>query len=749
MAGDDTPEQEDNAPRKRSASGFFAALTAPRDRTKSGPVVLHRNSEALLILQNYEESGQGWFWATDAEGRLTYLTEAVAKDLGGAAGELVGQPFSDLFVAAADSDDSRRTLPFALAKQSKFSKLIAESARVDEPRCWELSGCPHFSGDGSFRGFRGGGVDVTEQRRSSAQVSQLAMYDPLTGLSNRRRMSQTLVSTLRAYKAAHRPCAVMLIDLDRFKHVNDTLGHPAGDALLKQVAERLLKVIDDKENVCRLGGDEFQITLPDISDRGTLGELATKVISLLSQPYTVEGARCVIGASIGIAVSPFDGENSDDLIRNADLALYSAKGSGRGRFRFFSEEFLKAAEDRRALEDELRDAVARNEMVLYYQPVVCAVTNCVTGVEALCRWQHPERGWISPALFIPIAEEANLIGVIGEWALRQACADAATWPGHIRVAVNVSPLQFGQVTFAETVKSALAASGLAPERLELEITEGVFLSDSNETDNMFAALKAIGVRLALDDFGTGYSSLGYLRKAPFDKIKIDQSFVRGVIEEGARNGAIIAAIVALAKALNMDTTAEGIESFDQLKLMRKLKVSHIQGYIYSRAVPDAELRDRLAAGDWIIAPEGPAKQRHDRQTVFRKAGAIHDDHCYPVIIRNLSVSGALMQGLLDVPLGTQFVIDLGEGQFIIAIVRRSDNDTQGIEFEELLVPDGNGSLCTRHRVSPYVLAQAGLKSVHDVHAGATDIMGGRPGTMPMFRTTNDWKAAQAASQMAA
>ncbi len=691
---------------KGPARGLLATLSSRLERRKSVPVTLDRNSEALLILRNHEESGQGWFWATNAEGHLTYLTDSISNILGGPSGVPLGTSFSDLFTHGEDSSGNRRTLAFALAKKTKFAKLSVLAA--NDERWWELSGCPQFDSNNEFAGFRGGGVDVTEQRRSSEQASQLAMYDPLTGLPNRRRMSQVLESTLQAFGQQQRSCAIMLIDLDRFKQVNDTLGHPAGDALLKQVADRLLKIIGDKEKLCRLGGDEFQIILPDTEDRGILGSVANDIITSLSQPYAVDGSRCVIGASIGVAISPFDGSSSEELIRNADLALYAAKGSGRGRFRFFSSDFLQVAEDKRILEEDLRDAVAKGEMALYYQPVVCAKTNCVTGVEALIRWHHPERGPISPALFIPIAEEANLIEEIGEWALRRACTDAVNWPGKLRVAVNVSPIQFANESFAELIRKVLAGSELPPSRLELEITEGVFLSDSTETDEMFTALKDVGVRLALDDFGTGYSSLGYLRTAPFDKIKIDQSFVRGATEPGSRNGAIIAAIVALADALDMDTTAEGIESLDQLALVCSLNVSHIQGYIYSRAVPNEELCRMLEAGDWVIEPSGPARQRNERQSVYRKAGAIHGDHCYPVIIRNISTTGALMEGLMDIPVGTEFVVDFGEGQLVVATVRRSEGFQQGVEFEQRLVSDGNGGLCTRHRVSPYLLAMASL-----------------------------------------
>ena len=712
------------------ARKLFSSLSGRLNRQHPTPVVLDDNSQALLVLQNYEQSGQGWFWATDAQGKLTYLTDNIAEVLKPSGGSLLGTEFASLFSHGEDKTGNRRTLAFALAKQTRFNKLSLVTSNAEKERWWEVSGSPYFDGNGDFCGFRGSGVDVTEQRHSTEEASQLAMYDDLTGLTNRRRMAQVLDSTMLAFTQQKRSCSIIMVDLDRFKQVNDTLGHPAGDALLKQVSERLLKIIIDKEKVCRLGGDEFQIILPDEQDREKLSSLASHIIYALSQPYMIEDARCVIGASVGIAISPEDGKTSDELIRNADLALYAAKGGGRGRFCFF-------------LEEDLRDAVANGEMSMYYQPIVCAKTNCVKGLEALIRWNHPERGMVSPAHFIPIAEEANLIEGLGEWALYRSCEEAATWPGKLRVAVNVSPIQFANSKFPEIVKAALTASKLRPDRLELEITEGIFLGESAETDAMFKALKNIGVRLALDDFGTGYSSLGYLRKAPFDKIKIDQSFVRGVTEPGSRNGAIIAAIVALANAVNMETTAEGIESFDQLELIRGLNVSHIQGYIYSKPVDHVSLMRNLKAGDWVIEPTGPARQRDDRQSVYRSVNAVHDDHCYQVVIRNLSITGALMEGLVDVPIGTRFVLDLGEGQLVVATVRRSVGNQQGVEFDERLISDGNGGLCTRHRISNYLLARLGLPEASARGPGLSFISpASLTKSLPAFKVAKLWNSAR-------
>ncbi|MGL5839186.1 MAG: putative bifunctional diguanylate cyclase/phosphodiesterase [Sphingorhabdus sp.] len=718
--------------------GFLGKL-APRGAPVNAPA--HASSlDALLLLQNFEESGRGWFWSTDTEGRLTYLSQSICDRLGKSFTELSQVHFIELFRKSDDGEDRQRTLPWVLMRQSKFEDMALQAEGVDEEIWWSVSGRPYNDASGNFSGFRGSGTDITIQRRAAQDNDRLATYDALTGLLNRHRMGKMLTSTLAAFTQQRRACAIMLLDLDRFKQVNDTLGHPAGDALLKQVAERLIKVVGDREKISRLGGDEFQIILQDEDDRGALGDMADRIIKSLSHPYSIDGSRCIIGASVGIAVSPFDGGTAEELVRNADLALYAAKGGGRGRFRFYSSDLLQSAEDRRVLEEDLRDALAHDQIWLAYQPVVNAKTNIVTGFEALIRWNHPERGNISPALFIPIAEEANLIGELGEWALRKACHEAISWPGKMKVAVNVSPVQFANADLPKIVEGALQQSGLSPGRLELEITESVFLQDSSDTDRMFQKLKEVGVRLALDDFGTGYSSLGYLRTAPFDKIKIDQSFVRGATEPGSRNGAIISAIVALAEALGMETTAEGIESLDALDLIRNLHVSHVQGYVYSQPVANAVLLEKCEAGDWEITPSGPAVQRSDRLSMYRKIGAIHQDHYYKIVLRNLSTTGALIEGIVDVPEGTKFVLDFGDGQLAVCRVVRSNGTQQGVEFEERLVNDGNGGLCTSRRISPYMLAAAGMP-LSNLPPGYYDQNGEhkRANSIPMFSTVDEWK----------
>ena len=666
--------------------------------------------QALELLQDYEASGLGWFWSSDGDGRITYISNCIVEHLGCEREQILGQPVQSLFILDRDEDDTvERTLPLILSARKTFSELQVRAALEGKEIWWSISGRPQFAADGSFLGYRGNGTDITAQRQSQKDASRLAQYDSLTGLANRHRMGKRLTATLTAYQSAKRCCAVLMMDLDRFKAVNDTLGHPAGDELLKQVAQRLQRVLPDKNyEIGRLGGDEFQIMLPDIDDRGRLGEIAKTVITMISQPYQIEGSRCVIGASIGIAIAPYDGITAEELVRSADLALYASKGGGRGQFRFYSSDLHSEAERRRQIEEDLRDALANDQMRVAYQPIVDTKTNKVVAVEAFARWEHPELGDVPPGVFIPIAEEANLIGQLGDWVLKRACAEAVQWPGGVRIAVNVSAAQFANAGFCTLVAQALAHSGLPPERLELELTESIFLGDEAATSDMFNQLKLLGVRLALDDFGTGYSSLSYLQHAPFDKIKIDKSFIRGVTQEGNRNAAIIASIVSLAKALKMDTTAEGIEAHDELDAMRKLGVGQIQGFIYAVPVAPEDVCEAMTSGEWVIEPEGPSKYRPERRTVLRKVGLIHEDHRYEATMRNLSRSGCMVEGLLDVPLGTMFVVDFGEGQLAVAQVRRSAGSMQGLEFEQQLVDDGAGGLCTRHRVSPYVLAQAGM-----------------------------------------
>lgn len=648
-------------------------------------------TRAQDILTDYEETGQGWFWETDRRSLLTYVSPPVAEALRMKPHKLLGQPLTRLFDLADTGEEGERWLMFHLSARSSFSELSVRAAIVDEERWWSISGRPLYDHFDNFIGFRGSGTDLTERRRSQESANRLARYDSLTGLANRFTMSQSLEKILTAQQHSNRYCTLFLLDLDRFKQVNDTMGHPAGDGLLKQVAQRLERTVGKMGQVGRLGGDEFKIIIPTRVERDKLAALGRDIINSLSQPYSIDGQRVIIGASVGIAIAPDDGANSEEIIRNADLALYAAKDGGRGRYHFYSEELHADAEARSQMEEDLRDALAKGELEMFYQPVVATATESINGFEALMRWHHPIKGWISPQRFIESAEDTGMIQQLGEWALRQACEKLAGWPKDIRMAINVSPLQFANPQLPSIVANAIAQSGIKASQLELEITETVFLQDSAGTEAMFSALKNLGVRLALDDFGTGYSSLGYLKKAPFDKIKIDQSFVRGITEEGNRNAAIIASITSLAQSLGMETTAEGVETMDELELVRMHGCSHVQGYIYERPLDAKQASARLEQGLEAVA-RGPRCSRAPRQTMLRKVVLDHAGHLYNGTIRNVSTTGAMIEGLWNVPVGTIFKVQISQTRSVTCTTRWSEDDRMGVEFANTLQRDASGRI---------------------------------------------------------
>ncbi|MDO9286166.1 MAG: EAL domain-containing protein [Aquabacterium sp.] len=434
--------------------------------------------------------------------------------------------------------------------------------------------------------------DITEQRRNQQQVAYLARHDALTGLPNRAQLSDELTRQLpRVHRGEE--LALLYLDLDRFKSVNDTLGHAAGDLLLRRVAERLRAGAREGDLIARLGGDEFAILQTGTTQPAGSTALAKRLIEALSQPFDLDGHQVHIGTSVGVAVAPFDGDHAEALIKSADLALYRAKAAGRGVLRYFEPEMDARMQLRRQLENDLRGAIARGEFELAFQAQVAADSHAVVGVEALIRWNHPVRGRVSPADFIPLAEETGLIIPIGVWVLRQACLAAMAWPAPVRIAVNLSPVQFKSRTLLRDVLDALHDSGLPPQRLELEITEAVLLDDTEQALSVLHAMRERGIRISMDDFGTGYSSLSYLRRFPFDKIKIDRSF----IQDAALGGdalAIVGAISSLGRSLGMSTTAEGVETDEQLAAVCAAGCVEVQGYLFSRPGPAGDIAALIA-----------------------------------------------------------------------------------------------------------------------------------------------------------
>ncbi|HEV3186204.1 MAG TPA: EAL domain-containing protein [Xanthobacteraceae bacterium] len=431
--------------------------------------------------------------------------------------------------------------------------------------------------------------DITAQKRVEAEIAHMARYDGLTDLGNRTLFMEKVDDALARLRRSGERFSIFMIDVDRFKGVNDSLGHPVGDALLKAVAQRLRHAIRDTDTVARLGGDEFAVLQTLVADqKESAVVLAERIIATVNEPYDLDGHKLSVGASIGIALAPDDGATAEQLLKNADLGLYRVKSGGRNGFRFFEPKMEAEARSRHALEGELRDAIAREEFELHYQTIVEFGTKDVCGAEALLRWRHPAHGLVGPDQFIPLAEETGLIVPLGEWTLRRACAEAARWPARIKLAVNLSPAQFGRGDIADVVTGALKDSGLAPERLELEITESVLLKQNENNLNTLYRLKELGVSIVLDDFGTGYASLTYLHMFPFDKIKIDKSFVHE-LSSSAECAAIVCAVVGLGGSLGIGTVAEGVETHEQFALLRVAGCRQAQGYLFSRPVPASEL----------------------------------------------------------------------------------------------------------------------------------------------------------------
>ncbi len=563
----------------------FAMMARMRTQTELGD----RNEVVRLLLNEFEANGSDWLIEVDDQGRLTHVSPRLADVARRPRADLLGQPLLSLL--GKEKRGEARAAVRALAATFESRRAFRDiSVPVDvggETRWWALSGTPKTDVTGRFSGYRGVGRDVTEARRSHDRIAQLARFDPLTGLANRALFREALEDALARAARTGKSCALLFIDLDRFKAVNDTLGHSAGDRLLRETAGRLRDAIGGGATIARLGGDEFAVMLPDASSRRA-DAVAAAIVARLAQPFDLDGHAATVGASVGYALGPGDGASVETLLKSADLALYEVKTNGRGAACRYQPAIRERADERRALEVDLALALERGELSLAFQPVVEASDEHIVGFEALLRWTHPVRGNIPPVTFIPIAEATGLIIPIGEWVIETACAWAARWPAHVRVAVNLSPAQIDDPQLITTVQAALARNDLDPERLELEITESLFLNEKPATLSTLAALRGLGISFALDDFGTGYSSLGYLQKASFSRIKIDRSFVSRATQPGSEAGAIIQAIVNLAHSLDMVTIAEGTETREEFERCRALGCEQVQGYLFGKPMPPEE-----------------------------------------------------------------------------------------------------------------------------------------------------------------
>ena len=544
-----------------------------------------QSASASLLLQEYEQRGVGWLWQVDADNRVTYISSRMTALLGRPSSQILGHSLPSLLGGHAD-------LGRVLLEKQTFTALEMELGTARGTRWISIAGDPIVDTAGRFEGFRGVGSDITEVRHTQERLTHLANVDVLSGLPNRGRVRQLLGESLRAAMAGNVPCAILFLDLDGFKPVNDTFGHPKGDAVLQAVAKRLCDEVGADGHVGRMGGDEFAIVIGDAQSRRKIEGLADRIIRTIAEPYQIDQTEIIIGVSIGCAFGPIDGATVDDLILKADLALYEAKGAGRGVAKYFSSELQSEQEDRVRLESDLRQAIVLKQFHLLFQPLVSARNQKLVGFEALISWNHPQRGLVPPFVFIPVAEESGLMPTIGEWVIEEACRAIATWPEPITLAINISPKQMIQAALPNIVNQALTRHKVPANRLELEVTEGVFIGDSGATLDVLHRLRSLGVGIALDDFGTGYSSIGYLNKAVFHKLKIDGSFVR---EAGTRpeNVAIIQSIVQLAKSFRMSVTAEGVETAQDFERMRDLGCDTIQGYLFGRPLSYARASEMV------------------------------------------------------------------------------------------------------------------------------------------------------------
>ena len=564
---------------------LVASMSARQSQDKLG-------QQRILLDTALENMSQG-LAMFDADGRVTLCNERYARMTGVPYAAVQGQSLLELFKlrkAAGNFPDDPQEVFARILADVRLGKSAMRVMHTLKGRSIRIIEEPMIGG-----GWVATLEDITAWREAQERLAYLAHDDPLTSLPNRTKFREDLEQTLRLVNRDGR-VAVLCLDLDHFKEINDSLGHPIGDDLLKDVACRLRTSVRDGDTVARLGGDEFAIVQAGIDLQASeSSSLAERLVEILGAPYDIQGHQLNIGVSIGIAFAPNDGEDPDQLLKNADMALYRAKEDGRGTYRFFEPGMDARAQARRLLEIDLRAALTRDEFEVHYQPIHDLNTDQITAFEALIRWKHPLRGMISPMDFIPLAEETGLITQLGDWILRKACMDAAGWSREVRVAVNLSPVQFKNSNLVQSVISALAASGLVPQRLELEITESVLLQDSEATLAALHKLRRFGVKISMDDFGTGYSSLSYLRSFPFDKIKIDRSFVH---ELATRDDsmAIVRAVTGLGKSLGISIVAEGVETNEQLGLLRTEGCTEVQGFLFSRPRPAQDVEAMLSYG---------------------------------------------------------------------------------------------------------------------------------------------------------
>lgn len=561
-----------------------------------------------LLLKDFGSYPSDWIWHTDKANRIVRVSDRFASASNQVKEVLTGRQLGELLRYLSEENAAiALEIERDVESRSMFHDVIVKVDQNGGEHWWRLTGKPTFDEKGEFTGYLGSASDITSERLAERKVNFLAHHDSLTGLLNRGKFTEHLRQAVARLERYGSPFTVLYLDLDQFKPINDSRGHLVGDKLLMQVAGRISSAIRDTDVAGRLGGDEFAIILTNNCDADATAKLASRMIGAISKPYTVDDEIMSVGVSVGIAIAPINGTRPDQIMRNADLALYRAKSEGRGTYRFFESQMDATQRERRMLETELRQAISEGELILHYQPLVSAEDHSPNGFEALVRWNHPIRGIVPPSEFIPIAEQIGLIQQIGDWTIREACRAAARWPNEMTVAVNLSARHFQQSDIVAVIRDALEETKLAPTRLELEITESLLIQRPDDVVSKLKEIKELGVTIAMDDFGTGYSSLSYLLKFPFDKIKIDKSFVTASSEDVAARD-ILRTIISLGKTLNIRITAEGVETKEQVEFLRDIACNQLQGYYFAKPLDEIGLAAYFLAGR-SVAPGADKKPR--------------------------------------------------------------------------------------------------------------------------------------------
>ncbi len=567
----------------------YIAYLQTRDFIQHFRGELKSQDEAELsnaLLRQFEETGHEWFWATDSEGQLERASDELRSVLSSANESFINPAKGTCLKLCDKRADS--PLAEALLAQEEFQDLKVPFSIDDSEHWLAFSGHPVLRDDGSFSGYIGVCADVTKEKLAEEKIVEMAMLDGLTGLHNRTSFYEEMDSIVRRLERYGTPFSLMFLDLDKFKLVNDSYGHHVGDGLLQVAAKRIQKVLRGNDVVGRLGGDEFAVIVEETSDPVFIAKLASRIIQEVSLPYEVEGETLYIGVSVGVALAPVHGTQREQLLRNADLALYRAKDDGRGVFRYFEAQMDFEQRERRMLEQEMRQALTEDEFEMKFQPMISTKSGRVVCMEALIRWNHEIRGLLPPDEFISIAEQSNLIVEVGRWSLMSACRTAATWPEEVGIAVNVSALHFMRSDIIGDIAQVLKETGLAPSRLEIEITESILIDHNDETVTKLHGLRELGVTIAMDDFGTGYSSLGYLTKFRFDRLKIDKSFLKDMDQNDDRK-AIIYAISTLGENLGIQITLEGVETIEHVEFLKTIHCDQAQGFYYSRPISASDV----------------------------------------------------------------------------------------------------------------------------------------------------------------